>query len=207
MKNLIAFILCLVAALGLCSCNSAPTSTENKFIPLEDDQTLCVGSYIFMNYENKTTSTTYLTFTKKITYRLVSSYYSNGTQSVEYNGRYYYWEKSETTDEEILGNKTVKTTVLYSYLPYTNAENIAVKSTQITSTSFDYAGGFVTKPYDLSIDFSNYFSSAEDLKNALPDLYNQLPAKAEKTYYIDVTVVPTTQTSTQTYTSTYYYFE
>ena len=54
----------------------------------------------------------------------------------------------------------------------------------------------------------NYFSSIEDLKEKCPDLYNLLPSgKTEKEYYLDTTVATSVQSSIQTYTSTYYYFE
>ncbi|MBQ8739337.1 MAG: hypothetical protein IJZ04_07560 [Clostridia bacterium] len=208
MKKVLLFALVAIMLLGLVSCGNQ--SSKNKFIKLKDNEVLKIGqnSRPIMNYENESKTVKYVTYTSAVTYTLKRSFYqnANGSQTVEYNNYYYYWEATATTQEKILGNQTTTTVYTYEYLPYGESEDLLLKATTHTHVSFDYDGGWLELPCDVTTNLSNYFASFQELEEKCPDLAKLIDTSKTQKVYVDI-IVPDTISSSETYHSTYYYIE
>ena len=205
MKKLIVILLCLCSLFTFAACGS----NTNKFVELADNQTLFIENNMFKNYSETVTTSQFLTYEASAVYNLHRLTYSV-TDSVLYEGYYYYWDKNVTTDELYLGTATTTYTCKYTYLEYgINKENIVVKSTLTKEISYDYEGGcFKTMPIVCAINMNGYFTSSFDtLKTTCLELAKKIDDSTSKKYYIDTTTPPEVTTNKQAYTSTYYYFE
>lgn len=206
MKKFFLFLLTAVMTLSLVSCNQS-TGSQNSFIALGNDEVLTVGdnNTRFMNYEDETVEVKELTYTLKVKHTLRrTSYYDS--DYVLYKGYYYYWETDVQTETQELGKKTTQRIYQYEYLPYIENENILVKCTVTTKTSFDYEGGWIEKTADVKTSLNGYFASFEALKKECPELADKIDTTSTNNYYIDVTVPDKITTSTDFY-DTYYYIE
>lgn len=205
MKKTLAILILLTMSLFMFACSNNG-GTTNKFIEFKDDEVLYVGSNMqFMNYEDEVETVRTLTYTKKTTYELRRTYYLD-SNSVEYNGYYYYWTRSTVSDEEELGKMITKYTYEYSYLPYGSEEDLIVKTKVTEEKSFDFEGGWIEKKVENEFQLNNYFESINDLKQKCPKLYEKLDLKENNKFYIDTDVPTITASSNETYT-TYYYIE
>ena len=219
MKKLLLLSLSVLLVFTLISCNTSGVSDPeretnpseiNRYIPLDNDVTLYVGSNkTYTNYEVESITPEYLNQLVSVTYTLRRSSYANGYDIpyVEYENYYYYWNTENTHEEILLGSKTVKTTCRYEYMPFGEANNINIRTIRTTETTYDYEGGFVTKDFDYTVDVGYYFDSWEDLQEKCPDLAKQINTSGSKKYYVDVTSPNTVTYDTYTATDTYYYFE
>lgn len=186
----------------LFSCGAAP----NTFIDLENNKALVVSSSStpFVNIETTDTTSRNLTYVRSVVYTLNRSSYSNVTNSIEYQGYYYYWSTNETTDTDSLGDVTVKRAVKYSYLPLIESESIAVKSTTTTTTTFNFTGGEITKDVEVTYNLGGFFTDIEALKTASPDIYNMINHSTTRKYFVDTTVPETKSSSINSFTGFYY---
>lgn len=222
MRKTITILLAALLIISFASCsaikNEGNNATDietssaeiNRFISLENDKTLYVGeNKSYTNYEIQTVSPVYSTRLISATYTLKRTSYASSYDipCVEYNGYYFYWITESTNEEILLGNKNVKTTYQYEYMTYGERNNIVIRLTRTTETSYDFDGGFITQDFDYTVELGNYFQSWEILAEECPDLAKQINTTGSKKYYIDVTTPTTVTYDTYTATDTYYYFE
>lgn len=203
MKKLLAVLIILATAVMLFSCGG-PTNT---FVELKDNQALFVSSSStpLVNLEDTETENYNLSYVKSVVYTLQRSYYSS-SNGILYDGYYYYWSTSETADTEVLGTKTTKSSVKYSYIPLIESESIVVKTTTTRNTTFSFAGGEITKDVAITYELGGYFTDIEALKTASEDIYNMINHSTTRKYYVDTTLPEYKYSSTSTYNS-FYYFE
>lgn len=205
MKKLLLIFIALAMSFSIVACGS-----HKEFVELGADKVLVIGNTgeRFMNHisENETVST--LTYALSVTHTLHRSSYSYSTNGsyVQHDGYYYYWDTETQYETEELGKKTTKNTFTYSYLPYGDDENIAVKTTVLTEVSYDYSGGWIEKNVNVSTDLNGYFSSFAILKAACPELAEMIDVSTTRKYYVDVTT-PKSIYNDETYYNTYYYIE
>lgn len=214
MKRILILTLTALMLLACTSCTGMKDETNvteiNRFIPLENDLTLYVGANgVFTNYEIENKTEEYLTYLSSVTYTLRRSSYSYGEDIpfVEYEGYYYYWETDNIYEEIMLGEKTVKNTYEYAYMPYGEKNNINVRLTRTTETTYDYEGGFISKDFDYTVDVGYYFDSWNELRMLCPELAKRINTTGTKKYYVDVTTPTSISYNTESFTETYYYFE
>ena len=205
-------LICLALSMVLClgACTSSATSSKNKFVALEDDEILVVGSASkpFMNYENEQETIRTLSYTVSVTYTLQRSYHDYGYQNdaVLYNNYYYYWSVDTQSATQELGTETVKKVYQYFYLPYGESENVVVKSVVRTQVSYDYDGGWVEKDVKVNTDLGGYFATFESLKAQCPELAEKIDVNTTRKYYVDTTTPDHVSTDEKFYDS-YYYIE
>ena len=211
-KQLIASILLVAiifASFALTACSNT-SSGANKFIELKDSEHIKVGSVKqpFMNYESRDESIGTLTYVVSATYTLrrTTSSYSLPALYVSYEGYYYYWESDVRNDTIELGTITTTKLTKYSYLPYSENENVIIKKTQTTKTSYDYSGGWIEKPASVTINLSGYFNNFADLREECPALASLIDATENRKYYVD-TYTPEQIQSTEQFYDSYYYIE
>lgn len=212
MKRMLALALIAVMALSFVACNmGGSVDGINHYIPLEHEQTLNVGGQnVYVNNERETVTEEYLTYLVSATYSLrrTSLILDSNTPYVSYEGDYYYWVSDFVYDEELLGEKKVVTSNTYEYLPYGEAHShISVRQTQKVETTYDYEGGFVTKPFEYTVQLSYDFNSFTDLEEKCPELARLIDTTGSKKYYVDVTTPTTVKYNTSSYTDTYFYLE
>ncbi len=218
MKKLFAVTALLLLTCMLFSCGANFKNRDdnspvgNKMTQLKDNEALYVESVAipFVNTVNEVEAITTLTYTESIVYTLNRAYssYSVPTQDhVEYDGYYYYWTADYNSVEETVGTKTTTTTTIYSYLPFDQNKSIAVKADVHITTKFDYEGGWITKPIDVTYNFNGYFTDLGSIKEASLELYNLVDHATEKRYYIDTTSGIETKASFTNSYDGYYYFE
>ena len=208
MKKSLVLLLCLGFCLVGSACSGDGENERNAFTALKAEETLRVGgSDIFKNIETTEEHASYLTYTESIAYSLVRSYYYNSVNYVEYNGYYYYWSVNEVKQERLLGNKTVKTSVDYSYLVYTENQNIAVQTVRTVETSYDYEGGVIEIDLESEVELNGYFTSIGDMQEKCPELAKGIDLSIKRKYFVDVVTPIRKEYSTKTYTDTFYYFE
>ena len=171
MKKLLTLFLVAILAFCLVACNDSTPTSKNQFISLKDNEVLVVGNSAgrFMNYESSTEEVKTLTHTLSVEYTLNRSSYSYSEDYVYYDGYYYHWSTSSKTETETLGTATTKTVYSRSYLPYGENENILVRTTVYTNTTYSYKGGWVNKDVTVDTDLRGYFSSLSDLEEKCPD--------------------------------------
>ena len=189
-------------------------TNTSELVPLPKGATLHIGAQgEVTNTSQEVEEDVYLTVVSFVTCSLnrtyVNSSYNvpdNYFRSSPTSNYYYHWSVSTITEEVLIGKRTTKTETIYEYLPYAEGESITVKSTTVTSYSYNYQGGFVEKPLEYTVDLNGYFNSLTDLRAANEDLADFINSENESNkYYVDTTTPTTTQTYTQNFTSTYYY--
>ena len=219
MKRIVSLILAVITLAALLLATGCAEQVTGKvqgaseLIALPKNATLHVGySKTFKNTVDETSSAVYLDYVKNITYSLKRTYYYYDDVPENYfkvNGRdnyYYYWEKSVTTEQALLGNRTARTETVYSYLPYGDGESIMVKTTTVTTYSFDYEGGFIDKNIEYYTDLNGYFYSFDALKTEYPDLAAAAyTGNLSDKYYVDTKVRSVTETKKDEFSNTYYY--
>ena len=92
-------------------------------------------------------------------------------------------------------------------MPYGEKNNINVRLTRTTETTYDYEGGFISKDFDYTVDVGYYFDSWSELRMLCPDLAKHINTTGTKKYYVDVTTPTSVSYNTDSFTETYYYFE
>ncbi len=217
MKRILILTLAALMLLTCTACNAAKDTEDettaaeiNRFTAMENDVTLYVGANaVFTNYEIENKTEQYLTYLISVTYTLrrTSYNFSEEIPSVEYDGYYYYWETDDVYEEILLGERTVKNTYEYAYMPYGDKNNISVRMIRTTETTYDYEGGFISKDFDYTVDVGHYFDSWSELRMLCPELAKLVNTTGTKKYYVDVTTPTTTSYNTESFTDTYYYFE
>ena len=208
MKKILLLALAAIMILSLVACGSKEMKTKNKFTALGDGEVLTIGESgaQFVNREKESVTIQTLSYTQSVTYTLRRSYYSSSQDEVLYNSYYYSWTTNTQTETQELGKKTTKTIYTYEYLPYKEDESVAVKTNILTKVSFDYDGGWIEKPVEVTINLSGYFESFNTLKSACPQLAELIDTKPTQKYYVDVTI-PDSITSSETFYNSYYYIE
>ena len=203
MKKLFALFIALVLTFCFVSCQ-----TPNQLIRLNNDEVLIVGNNvgIFKNYVDTNELIQYINYTVSVTHKLNRSTYSSNTNSVLFGGYYYYWSTTETEETETLGTATIKTTYTYEYLPYSENEQILVKTIVKTEYSYPYEGGWIEKPVEVFINLNGYFSDFADLQSKCPELAQKIDTNQTRKYYVD-TSTPATITSSERFYDNYFYIE
>lgn len=214
---ILAICLILPCSLLFISCgkndnNSNNNSTQNntinytKFTTLEQNQTLNIGTTLsFKNNQSSKTENYYLEYLNKVTFVLCRSSYQIGTESVLYDGYYYYWDYETEFDNELVGTQTTTVTTTYSYLIYGENEHITVKSTTETAVTNDFNTKMISKAFTTEYQLFGYFASITELATACPELVKQLPTTTTIKH-----LIPTPETTysytEDTYRNTYFYF-
>ena len=209
MKKLVVLLLIVGTLLSLVACSKE--DVLNKYLPLKAGYTLNVGeSNKFVNSEKKAVEP--VTQNRVISVEYVLKYAIEPTEGdgityESYSGKYYYWQKVETRDDVILGEKTTTTKTTYEYLVYGEKENIAVRTVTEVETTYNFKGGFEDYKYDKTydIDVISLADTIEELKDYLPVLTQQYVTETTNKYYVDVTTPTSRSYSESNYTSTYFY--
>lgn len=201
-----------VLAFTLISCTAAKAAKNDsgfrEYVKLPTDKILVTGSGERLANTTSTFSTqSYITKIVSMTYTLQRSYYQSGVQNEFQYGDYWYrLNISQVTDQELLGTQTIKTDTSYEYLIYTENEALSIKKTTVTSTSFDYEGGWIEREYIKNVELNGYFLNQAELFDAIPQFKAMIGTKNTQKYYIDVTV-PVTTNVTYNNVNDFYYFE
>ncbi len=187
MKKTLSIVLLLLLSVSMLFSCGRTTTTKNQLTALNDNELLYVDGRAlpFVNASNKTETITNLSYTESVTYTLSRTAYSGYSNSILYDGYYYYWSTNENTVSEKIGTKTTETTTLYSYMPYAQDISVVVKAENFIKASYDYEGGWITKHADISYNLGSYFTDINDLKTKSLDLYNLINHETERKYYID----------------------
>ncbi len=202
MKKIIAVIFCVILSVFAISCKDIA-----KFTDLKNNETLYVGQNILENYDDGSVTTdSYLTYVKSRTYTLSRSSYNGYTDSVYYNGYYYYLSYDETTGQELLGTKTISTRYYYSYLISGNGEMITVKKTTVTTYTYSYDTKTIEKPCNYTLNLSGYFT-VNSFKTALPSLWEKVNTSTTELYQINAETRINTSINRSSYKDTHFYVE
>lgn len=198
--------LVLILSMSLFSCNNSLT---RNYVDLNKGEVL-IAKNNDIRYTNTTVSITsdvVITYDVKRDYTLnrSSDRYSN---SVLYNGYYYYWTKEITTDKMVVGQSTTTVDKVYSYLSI-GEDNIglSVKTQTTTTTNYSFDSQWISTP---NVEISTHifdFNSLVDIKEECPDLYNQLDLERTQKQYISGKPTKSVTVNFQDYQSSYYYIE
>lgn len=216
---LVALAICVSAVLMLTSCfknddgQYVKIEYVNELTDLLKGETLHVGNRTFVNSIDSQNYEAYINCVSTIVYSLNRTYHSpyvsvpNGYVRVSENSNYYYyWTSTTFTDEVYIGDYTVETRTMYSYLPYADGESVMVKTTTETSYIYDYEGGFLSRNIEYQYDFNGYFTSYREMMEEYPELADFAYAgNTSDKYYVDANTPATITTSKSTYENTYYY--
>ena len=198
--------LVLILSVSLFSCNNSLT---RNYVDLNKGEVLIVKNND-IRYTNTTVSITndvVITYDVKRDYTLNRSYdrYSN---SVLYNGYYYYWTKEITTDKMVVGQSTTTVDKVYSYLSIGEDNlGLSVKTQTTTTTNYSFDSQWISTP---NVEISTHifdFNSLVDIKEECPDLYNQLDLEKTQKQYISGKPTKSVTVNFQDYQSSYYYIE
>jgi hypothetical protein len=205
MKKTISIILFVAMLFCFVSCSAGPVK---GYTDLKNNETLVVAGNKYFNSESSETKPQYLTYTKQVIYTLNRSSYASSNDAVQYNSYYYYWTKETVTEQEKLGELTIKTKITYDYLTY-GEENVNVNVRKAVSKEYDYSydGGFVEKQFSHKENLRGYFTSLEKLEELCPELLEKIDTSGKAQYYVDVVTPEEVTYETRTYTDTYFYFE
>ena len=196
--------------------STAPQAPSTPAIPtfteLENGKTLYVYDatstpHKFYNYEDSNSIPQFLPYEREVTYSLyrTDTYRPN---AVLYNGYYYSWEKQGVvTDYVELGNKTVTESYVYSYLPYGDGNNIAVKCTITTKTVCDYEDSILKKDCKVTTYLNGYFDSMEKLEELCPQLAQRIEGANVAELRVDATTPSYVTYNTNTYMDVFYTIE
>ena len=189
--------LVLILSVSLFSCNNSLT---RNYVDLNKGEVLIVKNND-IRYTNTTVSITndvVITYDVKRDYTLNRSSSDRYSNSVLYNGYYYYWTKEITTDKMIVGQST------------TTVDNIglSVKTQTTTTTNYSFDSQWISTPnVEISTHIISYFNSLSDIKKECPDLYNQVDLEKTQKQYISGKPTKSVTVNFQDYQSSYYYIE
>lgn len=200
--------LVLILSVSLFSCNNSLT---RNYVDLNKGEVLIVKNND-IRYTNTTVSITsdvVITYDVKREYTLNRSSSDRYSNSVLYNGYYYYWTKEITTDKMIVGQSTTTVDKIYSYLPIGEDNlGLSVKTQTTTTTNYSFDSQWVSTPnVEISTDIIPYFNSLSDIKEECPDLYNQVDLEKTQKQYISGKSTKSVTVNFQDYQSSYYYIE
>lgn len=198
--------LVLILSVSLFSCNNSLT---RNYVDLNKGEVLIVKNND-IRYTNTTVSITsdvVITYDVKRDYTLNRSSSDRYSNSVLYNG-YYFWTKEITTDKMVVGQSTTTVDKVYSYLPI-GEDNIglSVKTQTTTTTNYSFDSQWISTP---NVEISTHifdFNSLVDIKEECPDLYNQVDLEKTQKQYISGKSTKSVTVNFQDYQSSYYYIE
>ncbi len=199
--------LVLILSVSLFSCNNSLT---RNYVDLNKDEVLIVKNND-IRYTNTTVSITndvVITYDVKRDYTLNRSSSDRYSNSVLYNGYYYYWTKEITTDKMVVGQSTTTVDKIYSYLPIGEDNlGLSVKTQTTTTTNYSFDSQWISTP---NVEISTHifdFNSLVDIKEKCPDLYNQVDLERTQKQYISGKSTKSVSVNFQDYQSSYYYIE
>lgn len=130
--------LVLTLSVSLFSCNNSLT---RNYVDLNKGEVLIVKNND-IRYTNTTVSITndvVITYDVKRDYTLNRSSSDRYSNSVLYNGYYYYWTKEITTDKMLVGQSTTTVDRVYSYLSIGEDNlGLSVKTQTTTTTNYSF---------------------------------------------------------------------
>lgn len=130
--------LVLILSASLFSCNNSLT---RNYVDLNKGEVLIVKNND-IRYTNTTVSITsdvVITYDVKRDYTLNRSSSDRYSNSVLYNGYYYYWTKEITTDKMVVGQSTTTVDKIYSYLSIGEDNlGLSVKTQTTTTTNYSF---------------------------------------------------------------------
>lgn len=199
--------LVLILSVSLFSCNNSLT---RNYVDLNKGEVLIVKNND-IRYTNTTVSITsdvVITYDVKRDYTLNSSSSDRYSNSVLYNGYYYYWTKEITTDKMVVGQSKTTVDKIYSYLPIGEDNlGLSVKTQTTTTTNYSFDSQWISTP---NVEISTHifdFNSLVDIKEKCPDLYNQVDLERTQKQYISGKSTKSVTVNFQDYQSSYYYIE
>lgn len=199
--------LVLILSVSLFSCNNSLT---RNYVDLNKDEVLIVKNND-IRYTNTTVSITndvVITYDVKRDYTLNRSSSDRYSNSVLYNGYYYYWTKEITTDKMVVGQSKTTVDKIYSYLPIGEDNlGLSVKTQTTTTTNYSFDSQWISTP---NVEISTHifdFNSLVDIKEKCPDLYNQVDLERTQKQYISGKSTKSVSVNFQDYQSSYYYIE
>lgn len=199
--------LVLILSVSLFSCNNSLT---RNYVDLNKGEVLIVKNND-IRYTNTTVSITsdvVITYDVKRDYTLNRSSSDRYSNSVLYNGYYYYWTKEITTDKMVVGQSTTTVDKIYSYLPIGEDNlGLSVKTQTTTTTNYSFDSQWISTP---NVEISTHifdFNSLVDIKEKCPDLYNQVDLERTQKQYISGKSTKSASVNFQDYQSSYYYIE
>lgn len=205
MKKVFVSVLLLSLVVCLVGCSNR-NFREYKELPKDKVLVLANGDRM-ANNTTTVISQSYLTKAVSRNYTLLRSSFKTGAVGeVQYQNYWYRINVTQVTDQELLGKQTVTVNTSYAYLIYTEDESLSVKTTIVTSTSFDYKGGWVEREYEKIVNLNDYFATETELYSAIPEFRSQIDSDNIEKYYLDITVPTTTETNYQQI-NTFYYFD
>ncbi len=199
--------LVLISSVSLFSCNNSLT---RNYVDLNKGEVLIVKNND-IRYTNTTVSITsdvVITYDVKRDYTLNRSSSDRYSNSVLYNGYYYYWTKEITTDKMVVGQSTTTVDKVYSYLSIGEDNlGLSVKTQTTTTTNYSFDSQWISTP---NVEISTHifdFNSLVDIKEECPDLYNQVDLERTQKQYISGKSTKSVTVNFQDYQSSYYYIE
>lgn len=199
--------LVLILSMSLFSCNNFLT---RNYVDLNKGEVLIVKNND-IRYTNTTVSITsdvVITYDVKRDYTLNRSSSDRYSNSVLYNGYYYYWTKEITTDKMVVGQSKTTVDKIYSYLPIGEDNlGLSVKTQTTTTTNYSFDSQWISTP---NVEISTHifdFNSLVDIKEKCPDLYNQVDLERTQKQYISGKSTKSVTVNFQDYQSSYYYIE
>lgn len=196
-----------ILSVSLFSCNNSLT---RNYVDLNKGEVLIVKNND-IRYTNTTVSITsdvVITYDVKRDYTLNRSSSDRYSNSVLYNGYYYYWTKEITTDKMVVGQSTTTVDKIYSYLPIGEDNlGLSVKTQTTTTTNYSFDSQWISTP---NVEISTHifdFNSLVDIKEKCPDLYNQVDLERTQKQYISGKSTKSVTVNSQDYQSSYYYIE
>lgn len=199
--------LVLILSVSLFSCNNSLT---RNYVDLNKGEVLIVKNND-IRYTNTTVSITsdvVITYDVKRDYTLNRSSSDRYSNSVLYNGYYYYWTKEITTDKMVVRQSTTTVDKIYSYLPIGEDNlGLSVKTQTTTTTNYSFDSQWISTP---NVEISTHifdFNSLVDIKEKCPDLYNQVDLERTQKQYISGKSTKSVSVNFQDYQSSYYYIE
>lgn len=203
-RNLILSCLlcgCLVAG---CSKNDIEENYRT-YQKLSKDMVLDVGGEKFSNTAETIDTREHVDYLKNKIYRLNRDTY-RVTNSVAYNGYYYYWSVENVYESLLLGTKTVTTTKDISYIIYGEEENISVKTKITETTKYSYESTILEKNFSSTFDFNGYFASLDEIKQLCPELLDGVEIQGINIYPVNAKEKTEIFYEDNNY-SEFYYFE
>lgn len=194
--------------MSLFSCNNSLT---RNYVDLNKGEVLIVKNND-IRYTNTTVSITsdvVITYDVKRDYTLNRSSSDRYSNSVLYNGYYYYWTKEITTDKMVVGQSKTTVDKIYSYLPIGEDNlGLSVKTQTTTTTNYSFDSQWISTPnVEINTHIISYFNSLVDIKEECPDLYNQVDLERTLKQYISGKSTKSVTVNFQDYQSSYYYIE
>lgn len=206
MKTTGKIAFAVLASLMLIGCSQI--NKGNTFTELSNGKTLFVGeNKMYKNTYVEETNESRVAYEAYAVYNLYRSSYQSSANSVYYNGYYYYWNKSTSTNDYlVLGDVTTKTNIKYSYMSYAKDEKIVVRTQTTVTIEYSYKSGFHDVTRTVDVNLNGYFSSLYQLQNDCSDLYAMEDFSTTKKIYSSAVKRTTTNSTYETF-NTYFYVE